>query len=49
MRGLIKLIKLLKKLKRNTTDKPDTKSASLNAGMMTNIHVSLAWMPVKAM
>ncbi len=33
----------------NTTDKPNTKSASLNAGMMSNIHVSLVWMPVKAL
>jgi hypothetical protein len=30
-------------------DETTTKSASLNAGMMTNIHVSLAWMPVKAL
>jgi hypothetical protein len=32
-----------------THDEPNTKSASLNAGMMTNIQVSLAWMPVKAL
>ncbi len=32
-----------------TTEEPNTKSAPLNAGMMTNIHVSLAWMPVKAL
>jgi hypothetical protein len=30
-------------------DETTTKSASLNAGMVTNIHVSLAWMPVKAL
>jgi hypothetical protein len=40
---------LAKKLKRNTTDKLNTKSASFNVGMMTNIHVSLTWMPVKAL
>lgn len=32
-----------------TTEEPNTKSASLNAGMMANIHVSLAWMPVKVL
>jgi hypothetical protein len=32
-----------------TTEEPNTKSATLNAGMMPNIHVSLAWMPVKAL
>ena len=42
--------KVTKKLRRiNTDDKTISKPASLNAGMMTNIHVSLAWMPVKAL
>ena len=36
-------------LRRITLVETNTKSASLNAGMMTNIHVSLAWMPVKVL
>ncbi len=32
-----------------TKDEPNAQSAPLNAGMMINIHVSLAWMPVKAL
>jgi len=32
-----------------TTEEQNTKSAPLNAGMLPNIHVSLAWMPVKAL
>jgi hypothetical protein len=32
-----------------TNDETNTESAPLNAGMMTNFHVSLAWMPVKAL
>jgi len=33
----------------HTIGEPNTKSAPLNAGMMPNIHVSLAWMPVEAL
>jgi len=32
-----------------TNSATNTKPASLNAGMMSNIHVSRAWMPVKAL
>jgi hypothetical protein len=35
--------------RRMTNDESNTESATLNAGMMPNIHVSLAWMPVKAL
>jgi hypothetical protein len=31
----------------NNKREKNAKSASLNSGMMANIHVSLAWMPVK--
>jgi hypothetical protein len=46
--------KILKKNRKTneyifTKEEPNTKSAPLNARMMTNIHVSLAWMPVKAL
>ena len=44
-------IEILKKKhkRRNTREETNTNSAPLNAAMMINIHVSLAWMPVKAL
>ena len=42
-------IDLWNSIRRITYGKTNTKSASLNAGMMANIHVSLALMPVKAL
>jgi hypothetical protein len=46
---IVEIIDINIHLRRITLVETNTKSASLNSGMMANIHVSLAWMPVKVL